>query len=858
MRISHTSFLCGCWLLTASASALACAPATVCADRGAGSFGLIMNGRPAVLLTDQQADPAVQRVARSFAQDLQRVSGRSAKLQGSAQRLREPAVVVGVVGESALIDDLIARGKLDAREVEGGWEAFQISVVDDPWPNVARALVIAGSDRRGAVYGTYSVSEQMGVSPWYWFADVPVQRRSDVFIAAGTRRDQPGVRYRGFFINDEDPALSGWARKQFGGVNARMYEHVFELLLRLKGNYIWPAMWSPKAFHLDDPRNAGLADSMGIVMGTSHHEPLTRAQAEWHRLTDDPSTGGAWNYQTNAENLRAFWRGGLKRIMRSDTGGSYDNLLTIGMRGDGDAPMAEGTAIGLLETIVADQRKLIEEVTGKPASQVPQMWALYKEVQDYYDQGMTVPDDVTLLFADDNWGQIRRLPTSNRGRQGGFGVYYHFDYVGAPRNYKWLNTNQIEKVWQQMNLAWERGARNLWIANVGDIKPMEYPLSFFMDMAWAPEKMTPAALAAYPQHWAAQQFGAELAAPIGDLVTTYSRLAARRKPELVNEYTYATGEVREDVLVRGEWSRIVADWRALVARLEVVKPHVSAAQSDAFFQLVEFPTRAVANLYEMYFATAWNRKLASQFDPRGNVFLMQVEEAFARDAELTQRYHSINGGKWEHMMSQVHMNYVIWNDPTQQTQPTVIRTAGDVPEKMRNAAAVFVEPDPDNKIIRLEAAAFARSIGAQGIEWTAIRNLGQSEAALVALPQGRDATLPHAAPRVEYDVALPANQGLELRIHLLPTLDTAGRGGLKVGVSVEDGPVHTLLSALEPTGGAAKSPAQRAWVDAVIENRVILKARLAAVPAGRRVLKLWRLDDNVVVQGIEIVPLAGT
>ena len=791
--------------LFTSAAALACdTPAGVCERATPGDFALLTRGAPAEVLVDADADPAVRHVAAALSGDLARVGGgRPGEVRTRLDGTAKPVVVIGVQGRSALVDGLAAAGKLRTDDLAGQWEAFRVAVVDRPWPGVPQALVIVGSDRRGAVFGTYDLAERMGVSPWHWFADVPVPRRPDLKVTAGERSDRPGVRYRGFFINDEDPALSGWAKKKFGGLNADMYAHVFDLLLRLKGNYLWPAMWAPKSFHLDDPRSAALAHEMGVVMGTSHHEPLTRAQAEWHRLEDDPSTGGEWNYQNNGANLRAFWRGGLERVMRAPGGGMYDNLLTVGMRGDGDAPMSEDTATHLLEQIVADQRTLVEEVTGKPAADVPQVWALYKEVQDYYDQGMTVPDDVTLLFADDNWGQIRRLPTRDLERAGGFGVYYHFDYVGVPRNYKWLNTNQIGKVWQQMDLAWQRGARDIWIVNVGDIKPLEYPLDFLMDMAWAPERMTPAALAAYPQQWAAQQFGPGLGAEIGELVTRYSTLAARRKPELVNESTYALGEVRPDVLVRGEWTTIVEDWRALVARLDQVRPRVADEAGSAFFQLVDHPIQAVSNLYEMYYATAWNQRLASRFDPRGNVFLEQAERAYARDAELTRRYHAINDGKWAGMMDQVHTNYVIWNDPIRQNPPVLIRTAGDVPEKMRNPRAVFVDPEPDTRSLRLDAADFDRNIEAGGIAWTAIPGLGQGRAGLVALPQGRPPTTPANAPRVEYDVTLPKNRGATIRLRLAPTLDTVGSGGVRIGVSVDDGPVQAQVYALEATGGGA-------------------------------------------------------
>ena len=842
-------------ILLVPTATLACElPATICGHETTGSFPLIDKGIPASVLVDADADSAVRLVADSFVQDLKRVSGRSSRVLADSAKATGPVVVIGVVGSSRLVDGLVAAGKLRVDAIAGQWEAFEVAVVDQPWPGVPRALVVAGADRRGAVFGTYDLSEKMGVSPWYWFADVPVQRRGSVHVSPGERSDRPGVRYRGFFINDEDPAFSSWAKKHFGGVNARAYAHVFELLLRLKGNYLWPAMWAPKAFHLDDPENARLANAMGVVMGTSHHEPLTRAQSEWHRLTDDPSVGGEWNYQTNGKNLRTYWRGGLERVMHANGGKGYENLFTIGMRGDGDAPMSGGTATKLLEKVVADQRALIAQVSGKPASQVPQMWALYKEVQDYYDQGMKVPDDVTLLFSDDNWGQIRRLPTRDLHRSGGFGVYYHFDYVGVPRNYKWINTNQIGKVWQQMDLAWQRGARHIWIANVGDIKPLEYPLSFFMDMAWAPDRMTPAALAAYPGSWARQQFGPEVGAEVGALLTRYSTLAARRKPELVDENTYATGEIRPDVLVRGEWAGIMGDWDALVARLDAVRPRVGEPAQSAFFQLVDYPIQAVSNLYRMHYATAWNHRLASQFDPRGNVFLEMSERAYARDAALTGQYHRLNDGKWDGMMSQVHMNYVIWNDPVRQVPPVLIRTAGDVPEKRRNARAVFVDPKPVAGPVSVEAADFARKVDAAGLRWTAIPGLGQGAAGLVALPQGRPATEPPSAPRLEYDLAIPANHAVEVRLRLSPTLDTSGGAGVRVGVSIDDGPVRTLVSALEPTGGAATNPRQQDWYRAVMDNRVELAAVFDALPAGAHVIKVWRLDDNVVLEGLDVLP----
>ncbi len=826
--------------------------ASVCFHASEGSTSLVLNETPVRVLIDENADPAVVNVAKNFVEDLYRVSGRKSKLLTHPPKGQEAIILIGDVEHSPLLKSLVDQGKLDVEPLLGQWEAFQVTTVRQPWPGVDKVIVVAGSDRRGAVFGTYDLSSQMGISPWHYFADVSVDKRKNVYLTSGKRIEKPSVRYRGIFINDEDPALSSWAQQQFGGVNSQMYEHVFELLLRLKGNYIWPAMWAPKSFHLDDPKSAVIANEMGIIMGSSHHEPLTRAQSEWHRLEEEYG-GGEWNYASNSDNLKRFWRDALKRMQKGANNISFENLLTVGMRGDGDAPMSEGTAISLLEKIVHDQRQLIEEVTGKLAKETPQIWALYKEVQDYYDQGMTVPDDVTLLFADDNWGQIRRLPTKNIDREGGFGVYYHFDYVGVPRNYKWLNTTQIEKVWQQMNLAYERRARQVWIVNVGDIKPMEFPLSFFMDLAWDPEAMSVQDLKNYPVEWARKQFDHTQADEIAYLISQYSYLASHRKPELLNEDSYELGEMRRDSLIEGEWSHVIKEWRDLVVKLEQVKAKVRPEDEAAFFEIVEFPIRAFANLHELYFATAWNRRLASHFDPRGNVFLGDARQAFDMDKALTDKYHSMLEGKWDGMMSQVHMSYTIWNDPTHQNMPPVIYTAGDIPEKMRNAKASFAPSERVGFYREIGAGDFQRSHSASDLSWVAIDNLGKvKKSSIVAIPQGRPPTNPDKAPNVEYDIQIPEEMTLDVKVILSPTLNTVGGTELRVGASLDDGPVRILRVDLEPTGGATDTMEKQAWSNAMIEHQIELDVVFENVEAGDHAFKIWRLDDNVIVDGLRL------
>jgi hypothetical protein len=636
------------------APALRAEPVTVSSASASGALSLIAGGRIATVQTDAHDDPAVLRAAADLRQDLGRVAG--------ASRIDDRmAVIVGVAGHNALIDRLMRQHRL--RPVPDRWEAFSQQVVDRPAPGIRRALIIIGHDRRGAIFGTYDLSARIGVSPWAWWADVPVRHADALFVTPGSRIDYPRVRYRGIFLNDEDPALKNWVAATYGDFNHLFYGRLFELVLRLKGNLVWPAMWG-KAFYDDDPANEAAAENYGVIVGTSHHEPMMRAHAEWARHGK-----GAWDYATNAPVLRDFWRTGLARAADSD------HLVTIGMRGDGDEPMSKDTAIPLLERIVHDQRSIIADVTGKPADQTPQVWALYKEVQDYYDQGMRVPDDVTLLFSDDNWGNLRRLPKPGDTRSGGYGIYYHFDYVGGPRNYKWINTSQIERTWDQMSLARSAGADRLWIANVGDLKPLELPTSFFLDYAWNPEAWPLAKLADYQRQWATQQFGARYADAVADVLDRTARYAARRKFELLTPDTWSLTRDREA-------ERVFADYAALENDARRIAAALPADAQDAYYELVLHDVEAAANLNRLYVTVARNRLHAAQGRADTNRLADQAEHYFAEDEAISARYEKRAGGKWPHMMAQTHIGYTGWQEPPADVMPTVHRIALSSPAAM--------------------------------------------------------------------------------------------------------------------------------------------------------------------------------
>jgi hypothetical protein len=564
-------------------------------------------------------------------------------------------VLVGTLGKNPLINKLAHDKKLDVEGIVGKWETFLIQSVENPLPNVDRALVITGSDKRGTIYGMFDLSENIGVSPWYWWADVPVKKKSDLYVLPGRHTlGEPKVKYRGIFINDEAPSLSGWAYEKFGGFNSKFYEHVFELILRLKGNFLWPAMWG-RAFYVDDPKNPGLADEYGIVISTSHHEPMMRAHTEWAQFGSGP-----WNYETNEATLREFWREGIRRMDNNES------IVTLAMRGDGDEPMTEEANIVLLQRIVNDQRQILGEVTGKDITTIPQVWALYKEVQEYYDKGMRVPDDVTLLLCDDNWGNIRKLPKlDEKPRTGGYGIYYHYDYVGGPRNYKWLNTNQISRVWEQMHLAYKYGATHIWIVNVGDIKPMEFPIEFFLDYAWNPEEWPAERLPEYTRLWAEEQFGAEYSREIAPILTQYTRFNSRRKPELLSPDTYSLINYREA-------ETIVNEYKQLAEKAKYIYDSLPAEYKDAFYQLVLHPVEACLNLNKLYVTVGKNRLYAEQGRAATNNFAEKARELFKRDVEITRYYNSeLADGKWNHLMDQTHIGYTYWQQPEKNTMPGV-------------------------------------------------------------------------------------------------------------------------------------------------------------------------------------------
>ena len=716
---------------------------------------LLINGNNKVeIYMDANDCRGVSYAANALVKDIRNVSGSQATITSN----RKATILVGTIGHSAAIDQLMKQKRINGNLLKGKREKFIITVVDNQ-------LVIAGSDRRGTIYGIYELSQQMGVSPWYDWADVPVEHHDSIFVNRGTYTDgEPAVRYRGIFLNDEAPCLTSWVKNTYGTGygDHRFYQRVFELVLRLRGNMMWPAMWG-WAFYADDAENEKTADEMGVVMSTSHHEPMARNHQEYAR---NRQGWGPWNYQKNKANLQKFFREGIERMKGTE------QIVTIGMRGDGDEAMSAEADTKLMSQIINDQRKIIADVTGKKASETPQVWALYKEVLDYYDKGMKVPDDVTLLLCDDNWGDVRRVPNAKeRKHKGGWGLYYHVDYVGAPRNSKMLNVTPVQNPWEQLTLAYENGIDRLWILNVGDLKPMEYPISQFMDMAWNPHKYSVNNITRHTRDWCAQQFGesqADEAARILNLICKYN---GRCTPEMLDKSTYS--------LENGEWQEVVNQYLQLEADALRQYNSLPAAYHDAYRQIILFPIEMMSNLHQMYFAQAQNHALYKQNNPKANIWADECENRFKRDSLICDEYnHKMSGGKWNGMMTQKHIGYKSWNDAFEKDT---------CPELFRVSASEAPVISEHNGVVEIEAPFFASKTDAapegkekEGAKWVQIPFMGKSLAGMTLMPYTKGVK----GASLSYQFKMEPRK---VRIHVIikSTLDYQNKGGMTYGVSVD-------------------------------------------------------------------------
>ncbi|EAQ84591.1 hypothetical protein CHGG_08605 [Chaetomium globosum CBS 148.51] len=633
-------------------------------NRDVASSQLAITNAP--ILVSQDDFVGVHIAANSLARDLRDITGvpravSNATLSNITAKADIGTVIVAGSADSSLICDLAVNGHIDISDIEGKWETFKTTVIKLPAPSNGQALVIVGSDKRGTIFGIHTLAEQSGQSPYHWFADVPAQKHAQILaLNKTTIHGEPTVKYRGLFINDEEPALNTWWARRHNTtrypLDTEFYAHVFDLLLRLKANYLWPAMWKSftpppgNIFFTDDPGNQQLADDYGIVISTSHHEPLQRATNEWNETKLGP-----WDWSTNKDNITRFMDEGVARA------GHNESYFTIGLRGLGDEAANTENAIEMLKDVFETQRGIIKKYHGSETA-VNQVWALYKEVASYDDAGLKPAEDITLLFPDDNQENVYRLPTGNEiEREGGSGIYFHFEYVGLPRSYKWHNTNNLAKVYKELSHAHLRGANQIWIMNVGDIKPIELPLNLAMDLAWNASSISYEYLPSYLAQFAAREIGSAHAGDIAEVLMEHSRLIGMRRYEHITPATYST-------LNYHEAERILALWQSLAAQVRNVASQLDPNLHPAFFQLVGHPVLSGATYHSIAINTAFNYRYALERRNSANLLASQVLADFETAYDLVEEWDDMLEGKWADMMSQAVYDAVeepkMWANPS--------------------------------------------------------------------------------------------------------------------------------------------------------------------------------------------------
>ena len=779
----------------------------------------------ASVIADEASASVVHRAATMLADDLGKVTGRASTTRPTSDAIA--TILVGTLGDGGAIDQLAESGKLDVEALRGKWETFAWQVVDAPKDGIARALVIVGSDRRGTAYGCTELSRAIGVSPWSWWADVPVPHHAQVSVSDGRHVEaSPGVTYRGIFLNDEDFGLRPWSNQTFDPnlpgteIGPKTYEKLFELMLRLRLNYLWPAMHPGSGEFGSVPGNAELADRWAIVMGASHCEPMLRNNVYWDKAK------GPWRYDTNRENIRNYWS------ESATSRGDDEAVWTLGIRGIHDRAM-EGpddpqARIAMVEQTFADQRALIREHVTDRYGTPAECFVPYKEVLPLYNAGLKVPDEATLVWPDDNWGYIRHLPTAaERARSGGNGVYYHVSYWGGPHSYLWVESTPIALMWEELHKAYENDAKRLWVVNVGDLKPAEVAIDFYSQLAWNPDAWGPDAQDRFLHAFLERTFGANAAKPLFELQSAYYRTASRRKPE-----TFLFGKRNAD---RIEWLDSVSDatldairgqYDELLSLEKTAAAAVPTDRADAYYEMIGYAARALGESGQLYVHLA--RANRGQ-DPEAN--RAAANDAMTQIRADADRYNGeIAGGKWKGMIS-------------------LLQEGLDWPKEVGGTHEATIRPTTfptAPRVLTLDASACTSSEPGDHATWRAIDGLGRSGSAMSVLPavpfEGKGPTLTYA-----FDLSEAASNAI-IRLELLPTMRVSPEGHLRVAISLDD-----RASVVQPVpGGEANDEHSGPRADGVLSNRVTIDVLRADLPRGRHTLKITALDPGMVLDQIEL------
>ncbi len=839
-----------CLLLTACFAAFASAVAgnTLTVNEKGGSFALCANGRTATVVVAKNEPLAVQRVANLFADDVQRVSGIRPQLSGTAKKA---SVVIATLGQNAYVDRLVKKGRLDVSAIKGGWEQFAIKVLDGQ-------LFIIGSDRRGTAYGVFTLSEAMGVSPWYWWADVPVAHREALYIDADYTSTSPSVKYRGIFINDEDWGLKPWASKNYekelGDIGPRTYARVCELLLRLKANMLAPAMHSCTGAFYSHAESKAVCDSFGIIITTSHCEPLllnNAAKSEWDQERD-----GDWNYKTNRNTILKKWDDRLAEASQ------YENLYTTAMRGlhdeglRGSLPMSE--RVPLIEQVFKDQRELLEKHIGKQATDIPQIFVPYKETMDIYENGLRVPDDITLVWVDDNYGYMKRVSSpEEQKRSGRAGIYYHLSYLGAPHDYLWLNTTPPVLMYEELRKAYDTGADRYWLLNVGDIKPMELGLQTFFDMAWDMNECPGQEGShgecynfdfsdAYPHQaeFLANIFGKEYEQAFQSILDDYYRLAWSRKPEFMG-WDYQWDDKEHTGLKPTEFSfqhydeaqRRLADYQRISDEVERISEQLemnSMEYAAAFFELLQFPVQGAYQMNRKFLMAQLNQKLAAEGrKAQANWAARQMEIAYDSINALNRRYNKMLGGKWDGMLA---LSTSFTNTCQYYQKPEVKRFEG-----AGEQAVSLVPLRNGHQPQGCQVIDLTHPVSVSNIQM--VHGLGYDGVAVQFGPPTKE-PLDGVAESVSYVFEGQEGDAVDVVLYTVPFWPLYKGKTNRVGVSIDDSPVQVFENKFKEY--------DRTWKDQVMRNGAVCRLHFAIDKTKHRHTLNLKGDPGQMVQRVII------
>ena len=794
------------------------------------AFPLVATGKATSIYYDSTDAQVVGIVATAFQQDVELVTGTKPALVLDDSKIANTAIIIGSINQSKFIKQLIQTKKLVVSTIVGKWESFIITTIQNPFPGVDKALIVAGSDARGTAFGVFEISKIMGVSPWYWWADVVPERKTSLFLTDGTQiNGEPSVKYRGIFINDEDWGMQPWAAKKMDAdikdIGPNTYAHIFELLLRLKANFIWPAMHPcTKAFYYYK-ENPIIADKYAIVVGTSHCEPMLRNNVfEWAKnyKSEYGVEPSEWRYDVNKTQIAPYWRDRIEQVK------DYESVITVGMRGVHDGSMPGPKDIGgkkdLLETIITDQREILARTYQKSIKDIPQIFCPYKEVLDIYRYGLKLPEDITIVWSDDNHGYINQLSNKQElSRSGGSGVYYHLSYWGAPQDYLWLSSTSPTLTSFEMTKAYNWNAKKLWVFNVGDLKPAEMEINFAMDLAYNVGEWQPEKAIEYSKHWAAETFGEAFAAPIAAIKNKYYQLAQSGKPEHLGAVNYSDLEAD---------ARITA-YDSIAKQADEIYKQMPSRLKEAYYELILYPVKGASLMNRKLLFARKSMALAKQGDKNALAFSSKSIAAYMEIDSLTVVYNNLNNGKWNGIMSAHPRNQPVFKMPT-------VATDTMIDKNVVAAEGLTFEPT------LIQANNWANKHDVEGKKIVVIKGLGVGGNGVTIMPTTAIGSKWSDAPYLDYTIDKLTDGAHQITIKCLPTHSINNDYQLRYAISVNGDKPQTVNVNVDASGKVWSKNVLYGYSAGTTEHSV------TSIDKHSTTIRIYLLDPGLVINQIEI------